>query len=250
MTEAQNISASNGGNLEKETELLNSDNVPLDAKIMALIIKSMGVKEYEPRVINLLLEFMHRYVSEVFQDALLFSEHANKQAVDIADIQLAIQSRLSQSFTQPPPREVMLDLARRKNAIPLPIVPERPGVFLPPEEFCLLKPNFQLEPKKRERQQNLRQQVIQQTLASAAEKSSFASPATFLKTMTPPTNTPPPLTTVATTATTPTTDAPTTTTGSDNQMNAAASTMSTTITPSPSPSCRGRELRVGRQLRR
>jgi transcription initiation factor TFIID subunit 9B len=53
------------------------------------------------------------YVSEVFQDALLFSEHANKQTVDISDIQLAIQSRLAHSFTQPPTREV--DIVQRER---------------------------------------------------------------------------------------------------------------------------------------
>jgi hypothetical protein len=63
MTDTQFSSTLKDRNLEKETELLNSDEVPLDAKIMVLIIKSMGVEDYEPRVINLLLEFMHRMVS-------------------------------------------------------------------------------------------------------------------------------------------------------------------------------------------
>jgi hypothetical protein len=35
------------------------DEVPRDAKIIALILKSMGVQEYEPRVLHQFLEFMH-----------------------------------------------------------------------------------------------------------------------------------------------------------------------------------------------
>jgi hypothetical protein len=61
MTQNTNMTNPIGeANVDKETELLNNNEVPLDAKIMALIVKSMGVEDYEPRVINLLLEFMHR----------------------------------------------------------------------------------------------------------------------------------------------------------------------------------------------
>ena len=43
----------------KPDDTIKSQEVPRDAKIIALILKSMGVEEYEPRVINQLLEFMH-----------------------------------------------------------------------------------------------------------------------------------------------------------------------------------------------
>jgi transcription initiation factor TFIID subunit 9B len=43
----------------------NNPDVPRDAKLIAHILESMGVEEYEPRVINQLLEFMHRYVTDV-----------------------------------------------------------------------------------------------------------------------------------------------------------------------------------------
>lgn len=49
------------------------NDVPRDAKAMDLILKSMGVEEYEPRVINQLLEFYHRYVTEVLQDAQAYA---------------------------------------------------------------------------------------------------------------------------------------------------------------------------------
>jgi Transcription initiation factor IID, 31kD subunit len=46
------------------------------------------------------------YTSDVFQDALVYAEHAGRQDIDLADVQLAVQGRVSHSFTAPPPREV------------------------------------------------------------------------------------------------------------------------------------------------
>lgn len=40
-------------------DYLNEDT-PRDAQIMAMLLREMGVKEWEPRVVPQLLEFMHR----------------------------------------------------------------------------------------------------------------------------------------------------------------------------------------------
>jgi hypothetical protein len=40
--------------------IVRSPNYPKDAKILALILKSMGIEDFEPRVIVQLLDFMHR----------------------------------------------------------------------------------------------------------------------------------------------------------------------------------------------
>ena len=42
----------------------------------------------------------------MFQDSLIYAEHANKNDLDLDDIQLAIQGRVNHSFTAPPPKEV------------------------------------------------------------------------------------------------------------------------------------------------
>ena len=41
-------------------DFLASSSTPRDAKTIALMLKAMGVESYEPRVLNMLLEFMHR----------------------------------------------------------------------------------------------------------------------------------------------------------------------------------------------
>ena len=53
-----------------------------------------------------LLEFQHRYVTDVLSDSKVYAEHAGKSHIDVDDVRLAIQSRVTFSFTQPPPREV------------------------------------------------------------------------------------------------------------------------------------------------
>ncbi|XP_010449845.1 PREDICTED: transcription initiation factor TFIID subunit 9-like isoform X1 [Camelina sativa] len=82
------------------------EDVPRDAKIVKSLLKSMGVEDYEPRVIHQFLELWYRYVVEVLTDAQVYSEHASKSNIDCDDVKLAIQSKVNFSFSQPPPREV------------------------------------------------------------------------------------------------------------------------------------------------
>eukprot|EP00164_Ancoracysta_twista_P007421 GFYU01010533.1.p1 GENE.GFYU01010533.1~~GFYU01010533.1.p1 ORF type:complete len:218 (-),score=35.44 GFYU01010533.1:411-1064(-) len=133
---------------KKKSVTTGADVQPLDAMLVTKILKSMGVEEYEPRVINQLLEFMYRYVTDVLQDANVYSDHAGKSDIDIEDIRLAIQSRVNFTFTQPPSREHLLELANKRNCMPLPVIPKRLGVLLPPEKFCLTSPTYQVNVKK------------------------------------------------------------------------------------------------------
>lgn len=89
---------------DKDEELA----MPRDAKIVKSLLKSMGVGEYEPPVIHTFLELWYRYIVDVLTDAQVYSEHAGKSEIDCDDVKLAIQSKLNFSFSQPPPREVIL----------------------------------------------------------------------------------------------------------------------------------------------
>ncbi|KAL5065585.1 hypothetical protein RYX36_027322 [Vicia faba] len=123
--------------------------MPRDAKIIESLLKSMGVEEYEPRVIHKFLELWYRYVVDVLTDAQVYSEHATKSAIDVDDVKLAIQSQANFSFSQPPPREVLLELAKNRNKIPLP-KSLAPGIPLPPDQDTLISPNYQFAfPNKR-----------------------------------------------------------------------------------------------------
>ncbi|KAI5155805.1 Transcription Initiation Factor Tfiid Subunit 9B [Manis pentadactyla] len=120
-------------------------NAPRDALVMAQILKDMGITEYEPRVINQMLEFAFRYVTTILDDAKMYSSHAKKANVDADDVRLAIQYRADQSFTSPPPRDFLLDIARQKNQTPLPLIKPYAGPRLPPDRYCLTAPNYRLK---------------------------------------------------------------------------------------------------------
>lgn len=115
---------------------------PRDAQTVEAILTAMGVESYDPRVVNQLLELLYRYVSSVLQDSRLYSEHADKPAIDAEDVKLAIRSRCNVAFTQPPSRDVTVRLAAERNAVPLPAVDRKAGVALPDRQFQLTAQNY------------------------------------------------------------------------------------------------------------
>uniref|UniRef100_A0A2K5EGK2 Transcription initiation factor TFIID subunit 9 n=1 Tax=Aotus nancymaae TaxID=37293 RepID=A0A2K5EGK2_AOTNA len=126
-------------------KMASPKSMPKDAQMMAQILKDMGITEYEPRVINQMLEFAFRYVTTILDDAKIYSSHAKKATVDADDVRLAIQCRADQSFTSPLPRDFLLDIARQRNQMPLPLIKPYSGPRLPPDRYCLTAPNYRLK---------------------------------------------------------------------------------------------------------
>jgi len=168
---------------------MDTRDLPRDAKAMIAILKSMGVEEYEPRVVNMLIEFMHRYVSDILQDAQLYASHANKTAIDLDDVRLATQAKVNFGFTEPPPREVLLELAQSKNSVPLPLIPPEKqakyGVLLPPEEYCLTGPNYQVELKRKSK----REKIDAPPVTGRKESENIPTPMEFANTSSTPVST-------------------------------------------------------------
>ncbi|EDO46061.1 predicted protein [Nematostella vectensis] len=130
-------------------------STPKDALVMAAILKEMGISDYEPRVVNQMLEFTYRYITTVLDDAKVYSSHANKKEIDADDIRLAIQSRLDHSYTNPPPRDFLIEIARQKNRTPLPQLQPKSGLRLPPDRYCLTGTNYKLKAQKKVSVNNL-----------------------------------------------------------------------------------------------
>ncbi|XP_005110099.1 transcription initiation factor TFIID subunit 9 isoform X2 [Aplysia californica] len=124
---------------------------PKDAQVMSAILKDMGVLESEPRLINQMLEFTYRYVTDVLEDAKVYSSHANRKNIDADDIKLAVQMKMDHSFTTPPPKDLLMEIARQKNSQPLPLVKPYCGPRLPPDRYCLSAPNYRLKTMKKPR---------------------------------------------------------------------------------------------------
>jgi hypothetical protein len=91
-----------------------------------------------------------RYIVNVLEDAKIYLSHADKTEIDESDIRLAIQNRMDHSFTSPPPRDFLIEIARQKNSTPLPLIPEKFGPRLPPERYCLTGANYKVKQTKKE----------------------------------------------------------------------------------------------------
>lgn len=106
--------ASKGAESSTKSSGTHLSYVPRDARLMALILDSMGIQDVQPPVLMMLLEFAHRYLHEVLQDSLVYADHANSSkatnagvsSLTLEDVQLAVQSRVNHSFTGPPSKEV------------------------------------------------------------------------------------------------------------------------------------------------
>ena len=62
--------------------------------------------------------------------------------IDDDDVRLAIQSRLNHHYSPPPSRDLLLELAEKRNVIPLPPIPSEYGVHLPAPQFQLSNDNI------------------------------------------------------------------------------------------------------------
>ncbi|PNF14588.1 Transcription initiation factor TFIID subunit 9 [Cryptotermes secundus] len=124
-------------------------HIPKDAQVIMSIMKDMGIEEYEPRVINQLLEFTYRYITCILDDARVFANHAKKKVIDLEDVKLAVQMTVDRAFTTPPPRDILLEVARTKNNSPLPLIKPHCGLRLPPDRYCLSSCNYRLKNNKK-----------------------------------------------------------------------------------------------------
>ena len=134
---------------------------PRDARLVHMLLSSLGVTAYQERVPLQLLDFAYRHSSSILSDALHLSSDAYisqqtrardappgggfKDAdgqVSANAVQLAIQSRLQYQFNGGSSaglsKEFLLETAQKRNATALPRVLQNEwGVRLPSERFVL-----------------------------------------------------------------------------------------------------------------
>ncbi|KAJ8970434.1 hypothetical protein NQ314_001229 [Rhamnusium bicolor] len=120
-------------------------NIPKDGQVIMAIMKEMGITEYEPKTIVQLTEFVYRYATSILEEARLYANNSKKKFLDADDVRLALQLTCESTFTTPPPREVVLELAHVKNYSILPSVKPHCGLRLPPDRYCLSSCNYTLK---------------------------------------------------------------------------------------------------------
>ncbi|OKL55936.1 hypothetical protein UA08_08646 [Talaromyces atroroseus] len=146
---------------------------PRDARLIHMLLASLGVTAYQERVPLQLLDFAYRYTSSTLQDAVHLamegyagtatgpgetnvSTGSGRGVVELNTItlqalRLSIASRLHYQFQPGLPKEFLVDVASERNRIALPGVARggetgsrstfsdvsMGGMRLPPERFCL-----------------------------------------------------------------------------------------------------------------
>jgi histone H3/H4 len=81
------------------------DNSVELAELEALL-RSMGVKDVEPRVVSQLLERLRRYTASLLYDGRDYANHAGRDKIEVADVRLAAQERKFGQVTDVPQRGV------------------------------------------------------------------------------------------------------------------------------------------------
>lgn len=148
---------------------------PRDARLIHVLLASLGVTAYQERVPLQLLDFAYRYTSGVLQDAVHLATEGYAGAtgmpgepgaaaqtgprgplevntVTLPALRLSIASRLHYQFQPGLPKEFLMDVAAERNRIALPGSSRAldagggkgsysnvmmGGMRLPPERFCL-----------------------------------------------------------------------------------------------------------------
>jgi len=87
-----------------------AENLPPTARAIALLLSSApSVQDAQPGVLHQLLEFSHRYTSQVLTDASVYAEHAGRGGkIEQDDVTLAVQARVGWEFGGRVPKEVRL----------------------------------------------------------------------------------------------------------------------------------------------
>ena len=97
----------------------NENLAPRDAKVISIILRSLGIEECEPKVIVQLLEFAYKYATDVVKDARLYSEHCGRSSISVSDVKLALQTKVGKHFVPPPPRHYLMEIDNTVNSKPL-----------------------------------------------------------------------------------------------------------------------------------
>jgi transcription initiation factor TFIID subunit 9B len=87
---------------------LPADTLPPTARAIALLLASTpSVHDAQPGVLHQLLEFSHRYVTQVLQDGQVYADHAGRQGkIEMEDVVLAAQARVGWELGGRVPKEV------------------------------------------------------------------------------------------------------------------------------------------------
>merc|ERR1712110_819478 len=138
-----------------------TESLPDEVKVMKQILHEMDVKDYEPCVIEQMLDFSFTYLTEVLGDAKVFSEHAGRDVVALDDVKLAVKmehDKNKRNAASLPSRNSLVRISREKNSTP--IEPKPIQQKLPADRFCMHQSNFEWDTSRANQVEGLVQSSI------------------------------------------------------------------------------------------
>ena len=128
----------------------NADTfVPRDAVVVRAILRDVGVRDCDARVIAQGMEFVHRCAAEALVEAAAARDHAGRSGANdsltVDDVKVGVRAVLMRQYVDPPSLADSRALASRVNAKPLPKLTHRPGIHVP-TEMNLLSDNWDIGP--------------------------------------------------------------------------------------------------------
>lgn len=99
-------------------------SVPREAKLVSVILRSLGIEECEPKVLIQLLEYCYKYSTSILVDAKMYAVHCEREKLTVDDVKLALHTKIGRHFVPPPPRDYINEIASQVNCKPLTLVDE------------------------------------------------------------------------------------------------------------------------------
>jgi len=129
----------------KQSNGVMCSNLPKQAHFIMDLLNECGVDDYDPQVVNQLLEYSYSFITTRLSEASELANHAGRTNIALDDVKLSIQRKAEECSTTVLSRENLMELAREKNAQPLPPLKTYLGPRLPPDRFCLSSINYRLK---------------------------------------------------------------------------------------------------------
>ena len=148
---ARRLAGARAGPVRSVAPPARADPRPMDdgeERVAEALLASLAVEHYEPEVVGVVLEQMHRTVQALLSDARDLALHSGRDAVSARDVRKVDELAAEDGYSARPlpSREAMLEMARVVNEKRIEL-PDSHGVRLPADDAGKLSARgYALEP--------------------------------------------------------------------------------------------------------
>lgn len=125
----------------------SGSSLACEEAVAAALVASLEIDRYEPAIVSVVLDQMHRAAYSILSEARELALHAGRELIEVGDLQLADDMAADDNYAASPmpSRESMLQLSQVVNSQPL-TIDEGHGLRLPPRDYQLTARSYQLLP--------------------------------------------------------------------------------------------------------